>query len=202
MIFFDVHLKFVVSISSKRSLRISKSLFYYAINVHDIEIKNPCVGINEFPIDREIKYIPSNDQIEEILLDCNKDERLLIAFVMETGCKVNEALRFSDEHILESEIVLYTRKSKNSNLTSRKVSIPYCIMNMEFKGRLFKRWSIYPRFLTKKVNKSGQRPWGFHNLRHRYANLLLKRNIPLYRIMELLGHQQLSTTQLYLQNLP
>lgn len=183
-------------------LRILKALFYHAINVHDIEMKNPCVGIREYPLDHGIKYIPSSDQIEEILLQCDDEERLLIAFVMETGCRINEALRFSDTDILDSEIVLYTRKSKNSNLTGRKVPTPYCIINIEFQGRLFNRWSLYPRFLEKKIYKSGQRPWGFHSLRHRYASRLSKKGTPLFEIMSLLGHSNLSTTQKYLQLLP
>jgi integrase len=121
---------------------------------------------------------------------------------METGCRINEALRFSDNDVLDSEIVLYTWKSKNSNLTGRKIPQPCCIKNLHFEGRLFKRWSVYPRFLEKLLSMSGQRIWGFHNLRHQYASLLSKRNAPRYRIMELLGHQKLSTTQLFLQTLP
>jgi integrase len=183
-------------------LRSLKALFYEAINVYDVDMKNPCVGIKFYPLDYKLKYIPSNETIEQLLIECDGEERLLIAFVLETGCRINEALRFSDKDILDDEIVLYTRKSKNSNLTSRKIPIPMCLENLRFKGRLFKRWSVYPRFLEKRVYKLDQEPWGFHNLRHRFASRLSKKNTPIYRIMELLGHSSLSTTQIYLQNIP
>ncbi len=86
------------------------------------------------------------------------------------------SLRFSDKDRLESEVVLYTRKAKNPNLTSRKVPTPMCRQGVELKGKLFgERWSVYPHFLEKKLRKLGQRTWGYHNLRHRYASHLVRR---------------------------
>jgi integrase len=183
-------------------LRVLKHLFYYAIDIHDLNMKNPCVGLKPFPIEKKIKVIPTNKQIEDILLACRKDEQLLILFVMETGCRVNEAISFSDRDILENEILLYTRKSRNSNLTFRKVPIPDCIKGIKFEGRLFDTWSEYPRFLSKRVRKLKQPQWSFHSLRHRYASRLSKQGRPLFEIMMLLGHNNLSTTQHYLQMLP
>jgi hypothetical protein len=96
--------------------------------------------------------------------------------------------------ILANEIVLYTRKSKNSNLTSRKIPRPVCLPD-GFSGF---HWKKYPRFLERRT-KGG---WGFHNLRHRYAAYQHSRGMPLYLLMERLGHSNLSTTQIYLRSLP
>ncbi len=183
-------------------IRVLKHLFYYAINIQDVDMKNPCVGLKPFPIENKLKYIPTNEEIEALLMTCREEEQLLIIFVMETGCRINEALAFSDRDIIGDQIVLYTRKSKNSNLTFRKIPLPDCIKGMAFEGRLFKAWSLYPRFLEKKVCKLNQKNWAFHNLRHRYASRLSKQGRPLFEIMMLLGHNNLSTTQHYLQLLP
>ena len=183
-------------------LRILKHLFYYAIDIHDVFMKNPCVGLKPFPIEKKVKVIPTNEEFEEVLLACRRDEQLLLLFIMETGCRVNEAIAFSDKDILEDEIVLYTRKSRNSNLTFRKVPIPDCIKGIKFEGRLIDTWSQYPRFLEKRTRKLKHRRWAYHSLRHRYASRLSKQNKPLFEIMVLLGHNNLSTTQHYLQMLP
>lgn len=183
-------------------LRILKHLFYHAMNIHDVDMKNPCVGIKAYPIDKDLKYIPPDDEIEQVKNDLDDQERLLVQFLEETGARINEALRLSDTDVYDDYIVLKTRKSRNSNLVSRKIPKPDCLMGIPFKGRLFERWAIYPRFLEKKVYSLGLRPWGFHNLRHRYASKLSKEGRPIFEIMSLLGHNNLSTTQNYLQLLP
>jgi site-specific recombinase XerD len=41
--------------------------------------------------------------------------------------------------------------------------------------------------------------WTWHNLRHKYASELCRKGVPLFEIMNLLGHSNLKTTQNYLQ---
>jgi len=183
-------------------LRCLKALFNYGLKVYDLDIKNPCDRLDYYPVDKNLKYIPTNEEIEAVLKNCDDDQRFLIAFILETGARINEALRFSAKDILGDEIVLYTRKSKNSNLQPRKIPKPLCLQGLTFKGRLFKSWTFYPEFLKRKVRKLGHSYWNFHNLRHRYASRLSKEGRPLFEIMMLLGHSNLSTTQGYLQLLP
>lgn len=92
------------------------------------------------------------------------------------------------------EIVLYSRKSRNSNLTSRKIPRPVSLPD-NFTGF---QWIEYPRFLERKTRGK----WAFHNLRHRYAACQHSRGMLLYILMERLGHSNLSTTQIYLRSLP
>lgn len=129
---------------------------------------------------------------------------LLIDFVKDTGCRISEALRITDNDILETNIVLYTKKSRNSDLVPRKVPKPECIKDIRIESdkRLFNRWSDVPRFLEDKVRELKQRNWNWRNLRHRFASRLSKEGKPLFEIMSLLGHSNLKTTQNYLQLLP
>jgi integrase len=175
-------------------LRILKALFYHAINVHDLEMKNPCVGIKFYPIDQTVKYIPTNREIEKVLLDCDERQQLLVLTALETGARINELMRLKPADILASEIVLYTRKSRNSNLTSRKIPRPLCLPG-NFSGF---HWEEYPRFLERKTKGK----WAFHSLRHRFAAYQHSKGMPLYLLMERLGHSNLSTTQIYLRSLP
>ena len=67
-------------------------------------------------------------------------------------------------------ITLWTRKARNSNLTPRKVPKPSCLKE-QGKGRVFKDWSDYLRFLEEKVKELDQPKWNWHNLRHCRASI-------------------------------
>jgi len=185
-------------------LRIFKALFNHAIFEYDLDIKNPCVGIKPFSVKRSLKYIPSDVDIEAVLAICDERQRKLIQFVMETGCRINEALRLTAADVFEDYIVLYTRKSKNSDLVPRKAIRPENIFidGLMTGDRIFAKWIDRPKFLEDKVKELGQKNWNWHSLRHRYASKLSKKGRPLFEIMSLLGHSSLKTTQNYLQLLP
>jgi integrase len=181
-----------------------KALFNYIIDKHDLNMKNPCKGIDKFSIKKKFKYIPSDEDIEDVKSLCDEGQKLLIDFVKDTGCRISEALRVSGKDVLQNFVVLYTKKSRNSDLVPRKVPIPIYIKDivLESNERLFNRWCDVPRFLEDRVRELEQQNWNWHNLRHRFASKLSKEGKPLFDIMSLLGHSNLKTTQNYLQLLP
>ena len=185
-------------------LRVFKALFNHVILEHDLDIKNPCVGIKPFSVKRKLKYIPNDKDIEAVKEICDPDQQKLINFVMETGCRINEALRLTIADVFDDYIVLYTRKSKNSDLVPRKVPRPknLCLNGLNLTDRVFSIWTDRPKFLEDKVAVLKQKNWNWHNLRHRFASKLSKEGKPLFEIMSLLGHSNLKTTQNYLQLLP
>jgi integrase len=181
-----------------------KALFNYIIDKHDLNIKNPCKGIDKFSIKKKFKYIPSDEDIENVRSLCDDGQKVLIDFVKETGCRISEALRLTGKDLLTDYVVLYTKKSRNSDLVPRKVPKPEILKGFELdpEEKLFKRWCDVPRFLEDKVRELKQQNWNWHNLRHRFASKLSKEGKPLFEIMSLLGHSNLKTTQNYLQLLP
>ncbi len=179
-----------------------KAAFNYGIDLYELDIRNPCTGLKKKAVEKKIKFIPSDEQIKAVKEQCDEGQRLMIDFAMQTGGRIGEILRFKADDLLDREIVLYTRKSRNSDLVARKMPIPECIKGLEFKGRFFKRWTEYPRFLEKTVKELKQPFWAWHSLRHRYASRLSREGKPLFEIMLLLGHSNLDTTQRYLQLLP
>lgn len=182
-------------------LRAFKALFNHAISGHDLNMKNPCNGIKFFPVIRRLKYIPPDKDIQAIMDICTDEQKRLLQFLMETGCRINEALKLTGSDIIEEFIVLTTRKSKNSDLVPRKLLLPECLIGLSYlpDQKIFAMWDEQPKFLERKQKKLGQRSWGFHSLRHRKASLWSKEGKPLYELMVLLGHKNLSTTQKYLQ---
>ncbi|MBZ0202944.1 MAG: hypothetical protein K8I03_08010 [Ignavibacteria bacterium] len=183
-------------------LNLFKALFNYTIESHELNMRNPCLGIKPFAVKKKLKYIPSDKEIEAVRELCDPYQKLLIDFVSETAARINEPLKVTGKDVFDTYVVLYTKKSKNSNVIPRKVPKPDCIKDIKIEPdeRLFKLWSDTPKFLERKIQALGQHSWNWHNLRHRRASIwhtVEKR--PLYEVMCLLGHSQLSTTQKYLQ---
>jgi len=185
-------------------LNLLKALFNYAIESHELEIRNPCQGIKPFPVTKKLKYIPSDNDIEAVKSICTPEQKLLIDFISETAARINEPLKVTGKDIFDDYIILYTKKSRNSNIVPRKVLKPDCIRGIELKEdeKLFKLWSDTPKFLKRKIKFLKQKEWNWHNLRHRKASMWSKQGLPLYEIMSRLGHSNLKTTQRYLQLIP
>ncbi len=185
-------------------LRSIKALFYYAIDVKKVEMINPCYKIKPYPIIKKIKYIPPDEDIEAVKRICSPEQLFLINFVDETAARINEPLKLYGSGVFPDKVVLTTRKSQNSDLVPRKLPRPHCMNGKIYLSneRVFPWWKEEPKFLAKKIKKLGQRPWGFHSLRHRRASLWNKEKKTQFEIMTLLGHSSLSTTQIYLQMLP
>lgn len=162
---------------------------------------NPCKRIEFYPIDKKVKFIPSNEMIRSVLDTCTPAQQELINFILETGARINEALNLEGRDIGNTYVILYTRKSNYSNSVPRKVPKPDWLDKKMFQpdDRVFGEWSEYPKFLDRKIRQLKQHRWGFHSLRHRRASLWSKEGKPLFEIMSLLGHTSLETTQIYLQ---
>lgn len=176
-------------------LRSLKALFNYAIR-NDYDVINPC-NLEMYPIEVKLKYIPTDKEIELVKSKCTLSQVALIDFVDETGCRIMEAIRAKYSDIDNDLITLYTRKSKNSNLVPRRIPKPK-ELNGEGRGKVFKEWDEYPRFLEDIMKKLGYK-WNWHNLRHRRASIWAKNGMNIYEIMTRLGHSNMSTTMGYLQ---
>jgi integrase len=181
-----------------------KALFNFVIDSYeDIDLKNPVLKIDMYSVEKHVKYIPSDKDIEAVLAQCTPEQKRLLQFIDSTAARINECLNLKGKDITGTHVILYTRKSRNSDRVPRKLPLPDCLNGMTFKDeeRVFGYWSDMPKFLERKIKQLKQRPWGFHNLRHRRASIWSKEGRPLFEIMSLLGHSSLKTTQLYLQML-
>jgi len=174
-------------------IRSLKALFNYGIRIHDLSIKNPVFGIELYSVDQNLKYIPSDEEIREVRKKLNPEQKFLFDFVEQSAARIMEAIRFEHKDIDGELITLYTRKAKNSNLTPRRIPKPECLDGLMGKGRVFKEWTSYPRFLEDKVS------WNWHALRHRRASIWATEGMTTLELMTRLGHSNLTTTMRYLQ---
>ena len=174
-------------------IRHFKALFNYGIDILELSIKNPCHKLKFYPIDIKLKHIPSDEEINAVRAILSQKQLLLLDFVYETACRVNEAVRLEAKDVANDHVVLYTRKAKNSNLTPRIIPRPDCLKG-DFVGKIFKDWNSYPRFLDNIAEG-----WGWHNLRHKRASIWANNGMPIFEIMSRLGHNNMPTTMRYLQ---
>ncbi|MBK8983214.1 MAG: site-specific integrase [Ignavibacteria bacterium] len=85
---------------------------------------NPSKKIEFYPIDKKVKFIPSNEMIQAVLNISTPELQDLINFILETVARINEALNLKSRDIGNTFVILYTRKSNNSNSVPRKVPKP------------------------------------------------------------------------------
>jgi integrase len=180
-------------------IRCLKALFNYGIKSYDLEIKNPVMFVELYPIDIKLKHIPTEAEINAVRAKMSNKQVLLFDFVDQTACRISEAIRLKSDDIKGDLMTLWTRKSKNSNLTPRRIPIPECLAGYNGKGRVFDEWEAYPRFLEEKITELKQVKWSWHNLRHRRASIWATNGLTTFEIMSRLGHSNLSTTMIYLQ---
>ena len=204
-------------------LRSLKAFFQYCIDYHDIEMRNPCKGIKPLHIEKRDKYIPTDADIEFIRLQLNDDQQALVDIVQATGARINEILNLKIEDIdfKRDQMTLYTRKSKNGNLTYRKIKLPQCLREMKLpkSGLVFPQWRTHPKFIEKAIRDLNSREkntevkekwadtwepmpaWSWHNLRHKWTTEAAANGMPMLMIMYNLGHTNYQTTQGYLNML-
>jgi integrase len=133
-------------------------------------------------------------------------------------------LTWDDVNLERKYVVLYTRKKRGGHLTPRKVPMTqkiFDILSRRFLGRdktipwVF--WHAYGdqengqrkvgpfkdrrEVLKNLCAKAGVRRFGFHALRHAGASLMDNCNIPLGSIQRILGHENRTTTEIYLHSI-
>jgi len=201
------------------------ALFQWAIDRYDfVDQRNPVARTKKFSITERVKYVPEQWELDMVEQNLNAKQRLLFLFVLQTGCRLGEALNLQvkDLDFDKRLVTLWSRKSKATDLVFRRVPMPLIVD--EFKlpsshnARIFKTWSSHPDFIDRTIqrvnekNATGvlsnwQETWktkmvtrfNWHNLRHRACSQWLKDNMPIYEVMHRLGHKKPEVTMAYAQ---
>jgi integrase len=184
------------------SIRYLRSLFNFAVDELEVIEENPTKKLKFYPTEGKLKYIPTDAEIELLMGHSLPHQQKLIVFMLESGARISEALRAVGKDIDSGMnlLTLWTRKKKHGTLTPRRVPLPVNIAPMKTgDGPLFPDWQEQPRFLEKICTRLKMNPVGWHSFRHRYASILAAKGIPLIEIMNLLGHDNIETTQKYLR---
>ncbi len=181
-------------------------LFYYnELLGNKFEIKTP-------KFKKSTPVVLTKEEIEK-LISCisNKQHSLIIQLYYSSGLRLSEALNLKMKDIDLNEKVVWVRDGKggkdrmtilSSNLAEKLEEFKLNRQKDDFIFQNSKGDPFNPRTIQKAMQKakelSGiQKDAHIHTLRHSFATHLLEAGVDIRKIQELLGHSDLSTTQIY-----
>lgn len=205
-----------------RSHKISilKSFFYLLLR-EEIIINNPALNLT---VPKTTKNIPDILSLEEVssLLDFevktpyNARDKAILELLYSSGLRVSELLNLEISNIdLQDCLIRVMGKGKKERiiplgdyaidalkvyLNDYRPSINIKNSNYAFlnkNGTKLSRQAIFKTIKLQAIKKGIKKNISPHTLRHTFASHLLKNGADLRIIQELLGHENLSTTQVY-----
>jgi len=153
----------------------------------------------------------SKEEIKKMLNSCKNDkEKLIFLLLYSTGLRVSELanLKLEDINLKDKFLVVRGGKGKkdriiplndkiieliNSHLKNRKKNSDYLINN-KFGGKIS---TVYLEKIIREIGKRVGLKVTCHMLRHSFATHMLENGADIRVIQEILGHERLSTTQIY-----
>lgn len=161
---------------------------------------------------KKLPVVLSRDEIEKIISSIkNKKHQLIISLSYGAGLRVSETINLKVRDIDFEELTIHLKdsKGKKDRLTifPERIKNPLLILTAgknqdgfvfesERGGRLNER--TLQKVFERALKKAGiKKPATFHSLRHSFATHLLENGVDVRYVQELLGHQNIRTTQIY-----
>lgn len=211
--------------TANQELRYLKALFNFGIKRGWIS-SNPTQGIPFLPVEKRMKYIPPEEDVLKVIQAADPDTQDYLWTIKETLGRMGEInrLTWADVNLDERYVVLYTRKKRGGHLTPRKVPMTsrlYEILSRRWQTRYAEKpWVFWQRYWDRKkkewvegpyqdrkrimrtlCQETGVRYFRFHALRHLGASILDQANVNLGSIQRILGHENRTTTEIYLHSI-
>ncbi|MBN2058923.1 MAG: site-specific integrase [Deltaproteobacteria bacterium] len=216
----------VSNYTANKELRYLRAIFNWGMKPERRFISNnPTAGLRFLPVEKRLKYVPPKEDVLRVIMAAEPDVQDYLWTIAMTMARVSEInnLTWDDVNLNERYLVLYTRKKRGGHLTPRKVTMSerlFRIMSRRYEKRdKRKPWVFWHRYWSRKkmqwvessyddrkrimetlCKKAKVKYFRFHALRHFGASLLDQMNIPIGTIQRLLGHENRTTTEIYLHS--
>jgi len=209
----DIKLYLAENLTEKSSS--STILFLAAIKFAFTSIlkKDPTLSIKRPKKEKKLPSVLTKEEIKKIINSLeNKKSKLMISLMYACGFRVSELVNLKVKDLQFDEKIGHVRQAKGNK--DRIFNIPDFLFkrlkkqaekqrrnNQEYlftgpKGKLSSR--NLQKIVQKATLKTGiQKSVHPHTLRHSFATHLLENGTDIRKIQELLGHADLSTTQIY-----
>jgi integrase/recombinase XerD len=204
-----------------RKMSSLRMFFLFLIGEYIID-ENPMSNIVSPKMDKRLPKFLSVDEIETLIESVNGDfkyslrDRTILELLYGCGLRASELLNLREEDIfLKEDFIRVKGKGNKERIVplgekAKKSLIKYIstlrpILNkkkspflfLTRRGNKLSRMGLWKRF-EKYVIKSGiKKDFTPHTLRHSFATHLLERGASLRTVQLLLGHADISTTQIY-----
>ena len=207
-------LKRVSPITVNVYLRTLRAAFNHAIRWNDIE-KNPFKGVEMVRIPERAPLYFKKEEIKQIMKAIKEDWlKDAISFTLLTGLRRGEMvnLRWEDVNLdsrliyIESHATLRTKAGKRRAIPLNDDAMK--VLRNRYPGReceyvfTHRGNQLHGEWVSEKfryyVRKSGlNKKLHFHSLRHTFATWLVKAGVSIYEVQKLLGHSNVTITQVY-----
>lgn len=160
--------------------------------------------------EKQLPTILSKDEIKKLLKEIKTEKsKLMVSLMYACGFRVSELVNLKISDLNFSEKIGYIRQAKGNK--DRIFNIPEFLIDelqhqtekQDKKEYLFtgRNGKLSMRNLQKIIssaaNRAGLKGVHCHTLRHSFATHLLENGVDIRHIQKLLGHADLSTTQIY-----
>jgi len=211
--------------TANKEIRYLRALFNYGIKRKRIK-NNPVDGIDFIPEDEIVSYTPPPEDVEKVISIAEPDTKDYLLTIRDTLGRMSEInhLKWDDINFKARYVILYTRKKKGGNLKPRKVPMTnrlYENLWKRYQNRdKSKPWVFWHTYTSSKTGKkvsgpyidrkkimktlcknAGVRYFRFHPMRHSGASVMDNCNVPIGSIQKLLGHENRTTTEIYLHSI-
>lgn len=183
-------------------------------------------GTTFLPVEKRLKYVPPSEDIDRVIELADQGSQDYLLTIRDTMARVSEVnrLTWDDVDLERRYVVLYTRKKRGGHLTPRKVPMTqrlYEILARRFSTRdganpwVFWHFNVDQetgeekaipfkdrRELIKNLcDRAEVRHFRFHALRHAGVSIMDSQNVPIGSIQRILGHENRTTTEIYLHSI-
>ena len=205
-----------------RNLAAIKSFYQYLVRERHLE-KDPAVNLESPKLEKKLPKILSIAEVEELLKQPNSfqstglRDKAMLELLYATGIRVSELinLNISDVNLDMGYIKCYGKGAKERIVPLGSIAAK-CVQEYISKGRpklvrTYEESSLFVNHHGNRLTRQGFwkiiKKYAFeanitkditpHTLRHSFATHLLENGADLRSVQEMLGHADISTTQIY-----
>jgi integrase/recombinase XerC len=193
--------------------------FYKFLMINDIVAKNPLEAMSAPKKDKKVPLFLTENEMQSLLniKDIKLQDKAMIELLYSCGLRIEELMNLNINNIdfISNTIIVKGKGNKErivpvgnkclnavmEYLTQRRANkLPYDMQSPLFLNKHLNRLDqrTARRILHKHFIKAGlTKKVSPHTLRHTFATHILDRGCDLRSVQEMLGHKNLSTTQIY-----
>lgn len=205
-----------------RTLVILRSFYRAIVAMGHLEpARNPLSGFPQIKaVPRKLPITLSPEQMQRLIAKPATDtviglrDRALIALLYATGMRASECTGLTEQHVDLKECTVRVRgKGGHDRLIplneplvaalkiyrqARGTALPNAPFFRSRFGRALSRGALFERVRTWGDRAHLGKPISPHRLRHTFATHLIRAGVNLVTVRDLLGHRQITSTQIYL----